>query len=98
MRKYAMVRKILADTNLFRLEEAPFADKRDIGWTHDPDYVSRFFAGTLPADIMRRIGFPWSEGLVRRTLASVGGTIAATQEALQSGWGGTLAGGTHHAF
>jgi acetoin utilization deacetylase AcuC-like enzyme len=47
---------------------------------------------------MRRIGFPWSEGLVRRTLASVGGTLAATREALNYGWGGTLAGGTHHAF
>lgn len=47
---------------------------------------------------MRRIGFPWSEGLVRRTLASVGGTLAATEDALSSGFGGNLAGGTHHAF
>ena len=47
---------------------------------------------------MRRIGFPWSEGLVRRTLASVGGTLAASRQALESGWGGNLAGGTHHAF
>src|SRR5262249_48073111 len=47
---------------------------------------------------MRRIGFPWSEQLVQRTLPSVGGTLAATEEALSSGWGGTLAGGTHHAF
>jgi acetoin utilization deacetylase AcuC-like enzyme len=35
---------------------------------------------------------------VRRTLASVGGTLAATEDALTSGFGGTLAGGTHHAF
>ena len=47
---------------------------------------------------MRKIGFPWSEGLVKRTLASVGSTLAATQEALACGWSGTLAGGTHHAF
>ncbi|MCL5743887.1 MAG: histone deacetylase, partial [Acidobacteria bacterium] len=47
---------------------------------------------------MRRIGFPWSEGLVRRTLASVGGTLAAARDALASGFGGNLAGGTHHAF
>jgi acetoin utilization deacetylase AcuC-like enzyme len=47
---------------------------------------------------MRRIGFPWSEGLVRRTLASVGGTLAATADALATGFGGNLAGGTHHAF
>lgn len=47
---------------------------------------------------MRRIGFPWSEGLVKRTLASVGGTLAATRDAIAFGWGGALAGGTHHAF
>jgi acetoin utilization deacetylase AcuC-like enzyme len=47
---------------------------------------------------MRRIGFPWSENLVKRTLASVGGTIAAAGDALVHGWGGNLAGGTHHAF
>jgi len=47
---------------------------------------------------MRRIGFPWSEDLVRRTLASVGGTLAATEDAIGTGFGGTLAGGTHHAF
>ena len=33
-----------------------------------------------------------------RTLASVGGTVAACEDALEDGWGGNLAGGTHHAF
>jgi acetoin utilization deacetylase AcuC-like enzyme len=47
---------------------------------------------------MRRIGFPWSEQLARRTLASVGGTLAAATDALDTGFGGNLAGGTHHAF
>jgi acetoin utilization deacetylase AcuC-like enzyme len=47
---------------------------------------------------MRRIGFPWSPGLVERTLASAGGTLCATEDALSRGWGGTLAGGTHHAL
>jgi acetoin utilization deacetylase AcuC-like enzyme len=48
--------------------------------------------------VIRRIGFPWSEHLVRRTLASVGGTLAAAHDAMQTGLGGNLAGGTHHAF
>ena len=47
---------------------------------------------------MRRIGFPWSKELVNRTLASVGGTLAATKQALATGFSGTLAGGTHHAY
>lgn len=65
---------------------------------HDPGYVAAIFDGTIDARVMRRIGFPWSEALVRRSLASVGGTLAATADALASGFGGNLAGGTHHAF
>jgi len=48
--------------------------------------------------VMRRIGFPWSPELVKRTLASAGSTLAAAREAIESGVGGTLAGGTDHAF
>jgi acetoin utilization deacetylase AcuC-like enzyme len=54
--------------------------------------------GTLDRQVTRRIGFPWSPQLVERTLASAGGTLAATRTALENGFGGTLAGGTHHAF
>jgi acetoin utilization deacetylase AcuC-like enzyme len=98
MRKYALLRGLLEADRRFSLEPAPAADPNVIRLAHDPEYVSAFLSGTLPAAAMRRIGFPWSEGLVRRTLASVGGTLAATEDALTSGFGGTLAGGTHHAF
>jgi acetoin utilization deacetylase AcuC-like enzyme len=47
---------------------------------------------------MRRIGFLWSSQLVERALASVGGTMAAARDAMATGFGGNLAGGTHHAF
>ena len=37
------------------------------------------------------------DGLYRRSLASVGGTLAAARSALEHGAAGNLAGGTHHA-
>ena len=98
MAKYRMVRDLLAGNGEFELVAAPLATPETVELAHDPNYVQRFLAGTLSAQEIRRIGFPWSEQLVRRTLASVGGTLSATEEALISGWGGTLAGGTHHAF
>jgi acetoin utilization deacetylase AcuC-like enzyme len=98
MRKYALLREYLTAAGQFQLDPAPSADPAIIKLAHNPDYVDQFLSGTLPAQTMRRIGFPWSEGLVRRTLASVGGTLAATRDALDGGFGGTLAGGTHHAF
>jgi acetoin utilization deacetylase AcuC-like enzyme len=98
LRKYRMLREILQCDPRFRLTPARAASADTICLAHDPEYVRRFLEGTLPASVMRRIGFPWSEGLVRRTLASAGGTIAAAEVALEHGFGGTLAGGTHHAF
>jgi acetoin utilization deacetylase AcuC-like enzyme len=93
-----MLREALAADGFYRLEPATPADAADISLAHDPLYVDQFLTGTIPPAVMRRIGFPWSEGLVRRTLASVGGTLGATRDALEGGLGGTLAGGTHHAF
>jgi acetoin utilization deacetylase AcuC-like enzyme len=93
-----MLRDVLAATGRFEFRPAPLADVRDIERVHDASYVRGFMEGTLPAQLVRRIGFPWSEGLVLRTLASVGSTMAATEVALATGWGGGLAGGTHHAF
>ena len=96
--KYGLLRAALQETGRFEFVPAPLADAETIELIHDREYVREFIAGTLPKDVMRRIGFPWSEGLVSRTLASVGSTVAAAHDALQSGCGGGLAGGTHHAF
>jgi len=96
--KYGMVRSLLADEGRFQLQPAPLARPNVLELAHDPGYVSQFLAGTLPAAAVRRIGFPWSEMLVKRSLASVGGTLSAAVEALDTGWGVTLGGGTHHAL
>ena len=83
--KYRLLREQLEGE--FLLEAAPLADREAIELVHEKSYVDGFLAGTLGEGAMRRIGFPWSGGLVQRTLASVGSTLAATREALASGWG-----------
>jgi acetoin utilization deacetylase AcuC-like enzyme len=97
MRKYGLLRSMLEATGWFHLEPAPFAPREVIELAHEPAYVRGILEGTIDVRSMRRIGFPWSDGLVRRTLASLGGTLGATRDALDVGWGGNLAGGTHHA-
>ncbi|HZU24044.1 MAG TPA: histone deacetylase [Bryobacteraceae bacterium] len=96
--KYELVRRMLAPSDAFEFTPAAAADPELIASIHERSYVLQVLEGAVPAAVMRRIGFPWSEGLVRRTMASVGGTLQATAEALETGWGGNLAGGTHHAF
>jgi acetoin utilization deacetylase AcuC-like enzyme len=95
--KYALIREKLASDG-FDLQLAPFAPIDLIKLVHSEHYVDAFVAGMLSPSTIRRIGFPWSEGLVRRTLTSLGGTLAAVEDALSHGWGANLAGGTHHAF
>lgn len=76
---------------------SPAALRADLHRAHDEGYVREVLAGTLSADELRRIGVPWSEILVARSLATVGGSLAAAHDALSTGIAGQIAGGTHHA-
>ena len=79
------------------LHPAELAKEEELERVHNSDFVRSFVDGTLSSAAMRRIGFPHSPELVKRTLASAGSTLAAARSALSRGFGGTLAGGTHHA-
>ncbi|HEY1527530.1 MAG TPA: histone deacetylase [Candidatus Angelobacter sp.] len=96
--KYGLLRQIIEKEGLFQMERSSLADAETVALAHDPAYVAGFTAGTLPVQSMRRIGLPWSQALVNRAFASVGGTVSASLQALEHGWGATLGGGTHHAF
>jgi acetoin utilization deacetylase AcuC-like enzyme len=98
--KYDLLRgALLADGTISvgQLCPTPFADIADIEAAHKPAYVQAVLLGALGAKEQRHIGLPWSEGLVRRVLATMGGAVVAAQAALQIGFAAMLAGGTHHA-
>jgi acetoin utilization deacetylase AcuC-like enzyme len=101
MAKYARLRqRILADGVVAPadLHEAPAAAWDDLRLVHDAGYIDAVATGTVPRDILRRIGFPWSPEMVERSRRSVGATLAAAHAALDHGTAANLAGGTHHAF
>ena len=62
------------------------------------EYVDELASGTLDAKKMRRIGFPWSEQLIKRTVHAVGGTCFTAELAIENGLALNLTGGYHHAF
>jgi len=96
--KYRRTRERVAAAGLpVRLLPAPAATPAELLLAHDPDWVQRVSYGLLTAAEQRRVGFPWSRELLRRSLHSVGGTIAAGRAALRDGLAASLAGGTHHA-
>ncbi len=101
MAKYARLRtRLLAEgiVDASSLHEAPAASRDDLLLVHTAEYVDAVFAGALPREAQRRIGFPWSPEMVERSRRSVGATIAAARAALTDGCAVNLAGGTHHAF
>ena len=64
---------------------------------HCPAYLDKFITGNLSDKEVRRMGLPWSEGLVKRSLISPNGTFLTASLALRHGIACHLAGGTHHA-
>jgi acetoin utilization deacetylase AcuC-like enzyme len=65
---------------------------------HDPAYVAAVLAGTVSPERERRIGFPVTLDVAKRTLAVAGGTYAAACHALAWGFAANGAGGSHHAL
>src|SRR4051794_39541567 len=98
MPKYRLLRERLVATGVLaraELEEADLIDRASLLLAHTPHYVETVFSGSLTEADQRRIGFPWSEGLLARSRASVQGTVAAARAALRDGMAGELAGGPH---
>jgi acetoin utilization deacetylase AcuC-like enzyme len=110
MAKYRLLRERLVAEGVLDvrdLHEAQPATWDELRLVHAPEYVDAVANGTLPPDMQRRIGFPWSPMMVERSRRSVGATIAAARdvtrgarpfEATVAGVAANLAGGTHHAF
>jgi acetoin utilization deacetylase AcuC-like enzyme len=99
--KYALLRRRLeahaAAGAPLEFVEPHAATDDELLRVHDRAYVGRVLGGRLSPDEIRRIGFPWSEQLVERSLRSTGAAIDAAAAALEDGVAASLAGGTHHA-
>jgi acetoin utilization deacetylase AcuC-like enzyme len=98
MSKYALLPVALAEAGQAVAVHHPEPMPR--AWleaVHDPDYVDAVLAARVPAAQERRIGFPVTPDVARRTLAVAGGTYGAALHALAHGYAANGAGGSHHA-
>lgn len=101
MRKYSMLRERVEAAGLAAggelLVPEPVTDDRILR-AHEPGYLHRVVTGTTTRKEQRRIGFPWSSGMVERSRRASGGTLGACRAALEEGYAANIAGGTHHAL
>lgn len=85
---------LLTDKNVFR----PGRVKQSVlQLAHDETYIRRFQNNQLDTKELRKMGLPWSEALVKRSMISPNGTLMTAAIALNHGISCHLAGGTHHA-
>lgn len=99
--KFEALRRILLDEGLVRPQdviEPEQAEWSDLRLVHSAEYLGALADGTLDRAAERRLGLPWSRGLVRRSRLAVQGTLNAALLALDDGLAANLAGGTHHSF
>lgn len=94
--KYAGVAEALRGE--LNVQPAPAIAWETLALAHTPDYLQKLRSEGLSRQESHKVGLPWSQGLLTRALHAAGGTLAATLDALQTGLGLNLAGGTHHAY
>jgi len=100
MPKFGLIAEVLAREGLVGgagFARPEIASRAMVSRAHDGAYVDAFCEGELSAEAVRRIGLPWSRGLVTRSLTAVAGTTLTCRLALEHGLACHAAGGTHHA-
>lgn len=102
MAKYHLLRQAILEhpelSKAVKLRIPPAAEDGQILLVHESAYLDSLKDGTLCPKLQRKIGLPYSPGMLERSRRSVGATTAACRAALEDGVGVNLAGGTHHAF
>lgn len=99
MSKYALLLEALREAGTaFALHTPPEMPRNWLEAVHDPAYIAAVLSAELPAERERRIGFPVTHEVARRTVAVAAGTYGAALHALRHGYAANGAGGSHHAL
>lgn len=94
--KYAGVAEALQHE--LDIQPAPAIGWETLALAHTHDYLQKLRTEGLSRQEAHKVGLPWTKSLLTRALHAAGGTLAATLDALETGLGLNLAGGTHHAY
>lgn len=94
VREGVVARGLVSEKDILEPERAGWDD---LALVHSWRWLGLMRDGGLARSDERRLGFPWSPGLLERSLRTAQATLEAARAALAQGAGASLAGGTHHA-
>jgi len=97
--KYGLVMEALSLSGAaFTVHEPETIPRHWIEAVHDPAYVEEVATLNVSPEKARRIGFPVTDRVRRRSMLSPGGTWAAAKLGMMHGYAANAAGGSHHAL
>jgi acetoin utilization deacetylase AcuC-like enzyme len=97
--KNGLIRDQLRDSGVaIAWHEPEPMPRRWLEEVHDPAYVAEVLSASVPREKERRIGFPVTETVARRSQVVPAGTWLAARLALEHGLAANSAGGSHHAL
>lgn len=92
-----LLKRGLIDADQANVFTPAMGSLEDYAIAHSANYLQNLLGNHICPKEWRRVGLPWSQGLVDRTLTAPNGTLLTARLALQHGIACHLAGGTHHA-
>ena len=100
MEKFGLIKdKLIEDKVILKTEVSTPqpATLSQLSLAHEDQYIEKVIHCRLDKSAERRLGFPCTPEIVRRSRAAVGGTILTSKLALQYGIACNTAGGSHHS-
>lgn len=100
MGKYGRLIEVLHADDILEQAELVQSAEAPLPWielVHNASYVRAVVERTLDPEQERRIGFPVTAAIVRRSRLSIGATVLGARLALEHGIACSTAGGSHHA-
>jgi acetoin utilization deacetylase AcuC-like enzyme len=100
IQKYQLLKTEIENLGVsaIHFQEPKKATKSQLALCHNQRYIDDFLNGGLSDKAIKKMGFPYSQQLVERTLLSIGGSIQAAEAAFSHDLTFNLSGGYHHAY
>ena len=98
IQKFGALANYLINKNIVKKFHTPYpCSDQTLKRAHSETYIENVKNKSLDQNLIKKIGFPLVDSVVRRSLVATGGTVLASKLAINYGLACNTAGGSHHA-
>ena len=98
IKKFGALADYLNNKKIIKKYHIPYiCSEKTLKRAHSENYIKNVKNKTLDQNIIKKIGFPLIDSVIKRSLVATGGTVLASKLAINYGLACNTAGGSHHA-